>query len=158
MPNPDRREPFAGMPPQDLRHDLSELRKGMIRISPEPFAMSLRRFRYNQVRLEDAERRYGREDPGLEGRINRDRDNLRALVARGPGVKGEIVIFDTIRIPLPRRERFAEHQVDTEELADIAASEADELLNRFPDGQIPEAIYDAVLHDEEVVRDLTISR
>lgn len=132
MLNPDRRKPFAGMPPQDLRHDLSELRKGMIRIDPEPFAMSLRRFGYNQARGVD--------------------------VSRGPGVKGEIVIFETIRIPLPRRERFAGCQVDTVELADIAAAEADELLSREYAEGMPDEIAEAVKWDERAAQELRAHR
>lgn len=174
MLNPDRREPFAGMPPQDLRHDLSELRKGIFRIqaAETPFS-SVRRFheaRRKQGVAEDLLRdwRAGSSGSGPLGDIvgwliEKDFEatlkDLSREAEMGPRLRREIVLFDTLPLPFPsaRRPNRSETRMYNQ-LREIAQSEADELTNRFPDGQIPEAIYDAVLHDEEVVKDLTIGR
>jgi len=75
MRSPDLEGAFVGQPPQDLLHDLSEFRKGFMRISPEHPAVTIRRLSFDpQLQKEDAR----------------------------PQIKGELVIFDgALRFPWP---------------------------------------------------------
>lgn len=165
MLSPDRLETQA--PPQDLRHDLSEIRKGIWRLDKESPFSAVRRFR-------EAERAYRQtsEKPEITVFVNpgfsetqpvsyevipNEAAMLKAEVEQGPTLRREFVFLDIIRIPHPfgevRRNRPKRSGIMNRELKRIARDEADRLAEAIPDsGEIGETFLEAIEQDEKASR------
>lgn len=104
MLSPDRRDPSAGMPPQDLRHDLSEIRKGIARLQPRPDRAGMELVLFHvlpPIPVSGFRNRDGRNESGpdvetlrkeLETEIYRDEDAIYDALTRQPGEEyGEVL-------------------------------------------------------------------
>mgnify|MGYP001558808153 CR=1 FL=1 len=171
MLSPDIKMSFPQQNPRGLREELSEMRKGVLRVDVEsPF---------NAVkRLHEAKRALS-ETPEIPGPITiyqpgfgdseptiiyipNQAAQLKAIVDKGPGLKRSVVLFDTLRIPLPEARRSHNRRRDDALFRDLRQMAQDDTARLSDEldtaGEAQPTFLEAIAEDEAVVRGLSRDR